>query len=178
MSCGSGTLIDPLRLRAVFGAFPTGVTTVAGLVDGEPIGLAASSFTTVSLDPPLVSVCVGAGSSSWPYLAGLPRIGISVLAEHHEEVSRAMTRAQSERFAGVPWRATDDGAVLLSEAVAWLDCSIYAEYPAGDHTIIVLAVHDVDADHTASPLVFHGSAYRTLSPELAVVVADEVGRLG
>jgi flavin reductase (DIM6/NTAB) family NADH-FMN oxidoreductase RutF len=168
MSRGPGTLIDPVRLRAVFGAFPTGVTAVAGLVGGEPVGLAASSFTSVSLDPPLVSVCVGATSTSWPGLSSLPRIGISVLAEHHEEVSRAMTRGQSERFAGVRWRATEDGAVLLSDAVAWLDCSIYAEYPAGDHTIVVLAVHDVDADHTVSPLVFHGSTYRTLSPELTV----------
>jgi len=72
------TAVEP-ELRRVYGAYPTGVAVVAGLVDGRPAGIAASSFVPVSLDPPLVSVCVAHTSTTWPLLGGLPRIGISVL---------------------------------------------------------------------------------------------------
>ncbi len=156
------TLLDPGRLRQVFGAFPTGVTTIAGCVDGEPAGLVASSFTSVSLDPPLVSVCVSAGSRTWPRLATATRIGISVLGEEHGELSAAMSRPGADRFSGVRWQTRPGGAVLLTDAIAWLDTSIYAEHIAGDHRIVVLEVHDLDAREGA-PLVFHGSRYRRLS---------------
>ncbi|BEP13118.1 flavin reductase family protein [Acidothermaceae bacterium B102] len=158
----TATLLDPRRLRDVFGAFPTGVTTVAACVDGSPAGLVASSFTSVSLDPPLVSVCIRATSRTWPRLSTASRIGISVLGEHHGELSAAMSRSGADRFSGVGWQTRPGGAVLLTDAIAWLDCSIYAEHSAGDHRIVVLAVHDLDA-RDGSPLVFHGSRYRRLS---------------
>lgn len=149
------------RLRDVFGSFPTGVTTVAACVDGAPAGLVASSFSSVSLDPPLVSVCIGASSRTWPVLATAARIGISVLGEDHEELSAAMSRPGTDRFTGLGWRTSPDGAVLLADAVAWLDCSIFAVYDGGDHNIVVLRVHDLDV-REAPPLVFHRSRYRRL----------------
>jgi flavin reductase (DIM6/NTAB) family NADH-FMN oxidoreductase RutF len=150
------------QLRHVFAAFPTGVAAVAAVIDGEPAGLAASSFVSVSLDPPLVSVCVAHTSTTWPALRSAGRLGISVLGDHQEHASRQLGSRAAKRFAGLDWRATADGAVLLSEASAWFDCSLEQEIPAGDHDIVLLRVHDLGASEVM-PLVFHGSSYRQLT---------------
>jgi len=155
-------VLDPGELRRVFGAFPTGVTAVAALLDGEPIGMAASSFTPVSLDPPLVSVCIARASRTWRTLVVAPRLGISVLSAGQEVAGRRLSARVGNRFDGLSWRATPDGAVLLDGAAAWLDCSLYAQHRAGDHDIVVLRVHDLDADQAIGPLVFHASRFRRL----------------
>lgn len=154
-----GQVHTPKELRRVFSTFPTGVTAVAALVDGVPVGLAASSFTSVSLEPALVSVCADLRSSTWPVLRGVPRLGISVLAAHQEEACRRLSSKSGDRFAALEVRATADGAVFVEGASAWLDCSIEAVYPAGDHDIIVFRVHDLDGDTAVAPLVFHGGAF-------------------
>src|SRR6202046_3982212 len=86
------------HLRRVFGAFPTGVTAVAALVGGEPVGLAASSFVSVSLDPPLVSICIGRGSRTWAQLRHAPRIGASILAAGQEQASRQLGARGADKF--------------------------------------------------------------------------------
>jgi flavin reductase (DIM6/NTAB) family NADH-FMN oxidoreductase RutF len=154
--------LPPARLRRVFGAFPTGVTAVAALVDGQPVGIAASSFTSVSLDPPLVSVCVAHTSSTWPVLRGRARLGVSVLGAHQEEACRRLAGRGTDRFAELDWRATRDGAVLVEDASAWLDCSVEQLIRAGDHDIVLLRVHELDADPAVPPLVFHASGFRRL----------------
>jgi flavin reductase (DIM6/NTAB) family NADH-FMN oxidoreductase RutF len=157
-------VFDPVHLRQVFGVFPTGVTALAAVVDGEPVGLAASSFTPVSLDPPLVSVCIAHSSTTWPVLAGATRFGVSVLAADQERACRQLSARGGDRFEALDWWSTPDGAVLLAGASAWLDCSTEAQYTAGDHDIVVLRVHDLDADHGIRPLVFHASQFRRLEP--------------
>lgn len=154
--------IDPATLRRVFGAFPTGVTALAALFGG-PVGLAANSFTSVSLDPPLVSVCVATGSQTWPLLRRAPRIGVSVLSHEQEEASRRLAARGVDRFAGLPWHPTEDGAVLLDRATAWFDCSVEREIRAGDHDIVLLRVHRLGTDPGTAPLVFHASRYRRLA---------------
>jgi flavin reductase (DIM6/NTAB) family NADH-FMN oxidoreductase RutF len=158
----TGSVPQPARLRQVFGAFPTGVTAIAALVDGVPVGLAASSFTPVSLDPPLVSVCLAHTSSTWPLLRAVGRLGISVLGDHQERLCRQLSAPTADRFAGTAWRATDRGGVLVEGASAWLECSIEQQVPAGDHDIVLLRVHDLAADPQVAPLVFHGSGFRQL----------------
>lgn len=155
-------VLDPRKLRRVFGAFPSGVTAVAALVDGLPVGMAASSFTSVSLDPPLVSVCVAHTSTTWPRLRNASRLGVSVLAGDQEQACLQLSARDGDRFAALRWSASSEGAVLLAGASAWLDCSVEAEHPAGDHDIVVLRVRDLDADHTVRPLVFHASQFRRL----------------
>ncbi|AUG80083.1 hypothetical protein CFP65_5377 [Kitasatospora sp. MMS16-BH015] len=158
--------LAPKALRQVFGAFPSGVTAVAALVDGHPVGLAASSFTSVSLDPPLVSVCADRASSTWPVLRSRPRLGISVLAaEHQDACLRLASRTAADRFAGLDWRATEAGAVVLPAAAAWFECSIDQLVPAGDHDIVLLRVHDLAATPATAPLVFHGGRFRRLAAE-------------
>jgi flavin reductase (DIM6/NTAB) family NADH-FMN oxidoreductase RutF len=154
--------LSQAQLRQVFAAFPTGVAAVAAVIDGEPAGLAASSFVSVSLDPPLVSVCVAHTSTTWPALRRAGRLGISVLGDHQEQASRQLSSRAGKRFSGLDWRATAGGAVLLSEASAWFDCSLEQEIPAGDHDIVLLRVHDLGASEVM-PLVFHGSSYRQLT---------------
>lgn len=150
------------RLRQVFGSFPTGVTVVAALVDGVPAGLAANSFVSVSLDPPMVSVCVAHTSTTWPVLRRAARLGVSVLGAHQEEAGRRLSARGVDRFASLDWRASDDGAIFLDGSSAWIDCAVEREIPAGDHDIVLLRVHDLDADPEVPPLVFHGSRYRRL----------------
>jgi flavin reductase (DIM6/NTAB) family NADH-FMN oxidoreductase RutF len=155
-------VLDPDRLRRVFGAFPTGVTAIAALIDGQPVGLAANSFATVSLNPALVSVCIAHTSTTWPVLREAPRLGISVLSAAQTGAGRQLAARTDDRFEALIWRATDDGAVLLDGASAWLECSIDQQILAGDHEIVVLRVHDLDADADVTPLVFHASQFRRL----------------
>jgi flavin reductase (DIM6/NTAB) family NADH-FMN oxidoreductase RutF len=100
-------LLSQAQLRRVFATFPTGVAAVAAVVGGEPAGLAANSFVSVSLDPPLVSVCIAHTSTTWPTLRSADRLGISVLGDHQESVSRQLSSRDSARFAGLSWRVTD-----------------------------------------------------------------------
>ncbi|MFF5925349.1 flavin reductase family protein [Streptomyces hydrogenans] len=160
----TAVLHDTTSLRAVYGAFPTGVTAIAALVDGEPAGLAASSFTTVSLAPPLVSVCVAHASGTWPVLRRAGRLGVSVLGAGQGALCRRLAGPAAERFAGAPWRADEDGAVLLDGSAAWFTCSVDDEIRAGDHDIVVLRVHDLRLDRDVDPLVFHASSFRSLLP--------------
>jgi flavin reductase (DIM6/NTAB) family NADH-FMN oxidoreductase RutF len=155
-------LLRPAELRRVFSTFPTGVTAVAATIDGTPVGLAANSFTSVSLDPPLVSLCVAHTSTTWPRLRVARRLGISVLGAHQEHACRQLSGRGQDRFTGLAWRPSQDGAVFLDGSSAWLDCSIEQEIRAGDHDIVLLRVHDLDADHEIAPLVFHGSQFRQL----------------
>lgn len=157
-------VLDSARLRRVFGAFPSGVTAIAALLDRVPVGIAASSFASVSLDPPLVSVCVAHSSTTWPVLRQAPRFGISVLSADQERAARQLSARDADRFAALAWRTTVDGAVLLDGASAWLECGIETQHRAGDHDIVVLRVHDLDADHAIGPLVFHASRFRRLHP--------------
>jgi flavin reductase (DIM6/NTAB) family NADH-FMN oxidoreductase RutF len=152
------------ELRRVFGAFPTGVTAVAALADGSPLGIAASSFTSVSLDPPVVSVCTAHSSTTWPRLRQVPKVGISVLGAHQEDACRRLGARGQDRFATLRWRATEGGAVFVEGASAWLECSVYREVTVGDHDIVLLLVHELDSDPSVAPLVFHGSRFRRLEP--------------
>jgi flavin reductase (DIM6/NTAB) family NADH-FMN oxidoreductase RutF len=155
---------DPRDLRRAFGCFPSGVTAVCGLADGAaPLGMAASSFTPVSIDPPLVSVCVQNTSTTWPRLRELRRLGVSVLAEGQDDACRRLSMKRGDRFTGVGWEAGPDGAVFVRGATVWLDCSVHSEVAAGDHLIALLQIHGLRAEQDRAPLVFHGSRFRQLA---------------
>ncbi len=154
--------LDPIRLRAAFGVFPTGVVAVAAKVDGMLIGLAASSFTSVSLEPPLVSVSVATTSKTWPELRRAEHLGLTVLAEGHGELCRQLAGPVDSRFDGVAFTLSEDGAVTLDEGLAQFDCTIYREVEAGDHVIVLLQLHSVDHAAEGQPLVFHRSGFGRL----------------
>ncbi|TYK46980.1 flavin reductase family protein [Actinomadura decatromicini] len=155
---------DVAVLRRTFGCFPSGVTAVCALVDGTPAGMAASTFTSVSLAPPLVSICVQNTSETWPRLRHAPRLGLSVLAENHNEACLRLSRKEGNRFNGVDWEARPGGGVFVLDATAWLDCRLHDEIPAGDHVIVLLEVLSLAARPETPPLVFHTSRFRRLAP--------------
>lgn len=160
-------VIGPELLRHTLSSFPTGVVGVCTLVGGVPVGMVANSFTSVSLDPPLVSVCVDNRSSTWPTLRLGQRIGVSVLAEDHGEVCWQLAARSGDRFAGVDFDVTQGGAVLLRRASAWFECVLNREIRAGDHRIVLLEVKAMDGGPSVRPLVFHGSQLHQLSPNCA-----------
>ena len=150
------------QLRRAFGSFPSGVAAVCARVDKVPVGMAASSFTSVSVEPPLVSVCIQRTSSTWPILRDRDRLGLSVLGEHHDQAVRQLASKDGDRFAGVEWDAGPQDSVFIRGSSAWLEVSLFEELPAGDHLIALLEVHGLDtAEHTL-PLIFHGSKFHKL----------------
>jgi flavin reductase (DIM6/NTAB) family NADH-FMN oxidoreductase RutF len=154
--------LDPVRLRKAFGVFPTGVVAVAAEVEGRLLGLAASSFTSVSLAPPLVSFSIANVSRTWPDLRRAVHLGITVLADHHGAAARQLAGPVETRFEGLEVASNGDGAVTLADGLAQFDATIYREVEAGDHTIVLLRLHAVEhADH-AQPLVFHRSGFGRL----------------
>jgi flavin reductase (DIM6/NTAB) family NADH-FMN oxidoreductase RutF len=159
--------LAPLTLRRAFSTFPTGVTALAAVVGGKPVGIAVSSFTSVSLEPAMVLVCVAHASTTWPVLSKVPRLGISVLAANQEKACRQLSARTGDRFAGLDWHATDQGALILDRASAWFDCRIAQKWRAGDHDVVALAVHDidVDTDNAVASLIFHASRVRALRPD-------------
>jgi flavin reductase (DIM6/NTAB) family NADH-FMN oxidoreductase RutF len=155
---------DPRALRNAFACYPSGVTALCAIVDGLPTGMAASSFTTVSLEPPLVSVCIQNSSATWQRLKDAQRIGVSVLGENHDVACRSLASKTGDRFEGLDWSAEAAGAIFIEGAAAHLDCSVYANFDAGDHEIVLLRIHALGTSPDIEPLVFHGSRLRRLSP--------------
>ena len=155
---------DQAVLRQAFGCFPSGVTACCGLIDGVPEGMAASSFTSVSLDPPLVSLCVANTSTTWPKLAPLQRLGLSVLAGAHGTVARSLASKTGHRFGGVDWVATESGAVFVHGSTLWLECSLFKRVDAGDHEIVVLQIEALAVYPDVAPMVFHRSGFHGLAP--------------
>lgn len=165
MSVAAHHTPDVDHLRRVFGAYPTGVTALAAIVDGRPVGMAASSFTSVSLAPPIVSVCIAHTSSTWPQLRRARRLGLSVLSADQRDAGRALAARDVDRFRDLRWHETFGGAVLLDDAGAWIETSIRQVVRAGDHDIVLLDVHDLERADAVAPLVFHGSTFRRLADE-------------
>ncbi|GAA3547202.1 flavin reductase family protein [Amycolatopsis ultiminotia] len=152
--------LAPARLRAAFGAFPTGVVAIAAHVDGRVTGLAASSFTSVSLEPPLVSFSVAGTSRTWPELRRAGHLGVTVLAQHHAAVARQLAGPAETRFTDLPLTVSAQGAVTLDEGVAWFDTTVERAVAAGDHTLVLLRLHSAAHADDAEPLVFHRSGFR------------------
>jgi len=152
------TELDPISLRQAFGAFPSGVVAIAAEVDGVLAGMAASSFTSVSLEPALVSFSVANTSTTWPVLRRSDRLGISVLSDHHSDVCRQLAGPAAGRFEGLQVRAASGGAVVLDDASTTYEGRVHEEIEAGDHTIVLLELDEVH-DSAGSPLVFHRSAF-------------------
>jgi flavin reductase (DIM6/NTAB) family NADH-FMN oxidoreductase RutF len=149
-------------LRDAFGHFPSGVVAIAAEVSGVRVGLAASTFVPVSLEPPLVSFCVQNTSTTWPKLKDLPKLGISVLGESHDEAAKTLAAKTGDRFAGLETVSSESGAVFIKGTGLWLESAIEQLIPAGDHIIVVLRVSEVRVDAEVAPIVFHRSAFRRL----------------
>ena len=157
------TELTPASLREAFSHFPSGVIAVAGQTGGRQLGMAASTFVPVSLEPPLVSFCVQNTSETWPRLAALPALGISVLGEAHHDAVRTLAAKTGDRFAGLQTVSSESGAIFVDGTCVWLESVVEQEVPAGDHTIVILRVRDITVHRDVAPIVFHRSGFRRLS---------------
>jgi len=154
--------LNPAALREAFSHFPSGMIAIAAELAGERLGMAASTFVAVSLDPPLVSFCVQNSSETWPKLEKLPALGISVIGEGHDEAVRTLAAKTGDRFAGLDTVSSDTGAVFVKGTCMWLESAIEQLVPAGDHTIVILRIHDIQIHADVAPIVFHRSTFRRL----------------
>ncbi len=159
----SNTELSPAVLREAFGHHPSGVIAVAAEIGGVRVGLAASTFVPVSLDPPLVAFCVQNTSETWPKLQQSPALGISVLGEAHGAAVRTLAAKTGDRFAGLETVSSAAGAVFVKDTCVWLESAIERELPAGDHTIVLLRIRDVTVHTGVSPIVFHRSGFHRLN---------------
>ncbi|MFP1682293.1 flavin reductase family protein [Alloalcanivorax sp. C16-1] len=158
----SPDVLEPRNLRTTFGCFPTGVIALCTRGPEGPVGMAISTFTSVSLAPALVSVCVQKGSRTWSQIRENGAVGVSILSADQEKICRALSSNVPDRFAQVAWSATKTGAVFVDESVAWLECVVHDELDGGDHIIALLRITGHGVASAAEPLVFHRSDFRGL----------------
>lgn len=154
---------DPLAFRQALGRFPTGVTVVtARNGDGRPCGMTVNSFTSVSLDPPLVLVCIDRAATCHGPMIEAGTFAVSVLTEEQSDLAARFAVVPSEsRFQEVDWRESPTGDPVLEGCAAWLSCTLEASYPAGDHSILVGRVEELGlGDRDA--LVFYRGGYRSV----------------
>jgi flavin reductase (DIM6/NTAB) family NADH-FMN oxidoreductase RutF len=128
--------------------------------------MVANSFTSVSLEPPLVLFCAGAESETWPRIRAAERFCVNVLGHHQRQLAVSFARKGTDRYEGVELVERAGGPPRLAGAIAHIDCRIWAEHPGGDHTIVVgevleLAVADEDAAALEQPLIFYRGGYTT-----------------
>jgi 3-hydroxy-9,10-secoandrosta-1,3,5(10)-triene-9,17-dione monooxygenase reductase component len=150
---------DSATYRTVLGHFATGVTIVTALDGDEPVGMACNSFTSVSLDPPLVLWCAAKSSATWPRMQGAQNFAVNVLDEDGEAMSRVFATKGVDRFEAVTHHRGATGAPILADALAYIDCVTEAEHDAGDHVIVVGRVVELGYATEGKPLLFYRGGY-------------------
>ncbi|MBT2368696.1 flavin reductase family protein [Streptomyces sp. ISL-10] len=149
--------------RDVLGQFATGVVLVTAETDRGPVGMAANSFTSVSLDPPIVALCMADSSTTWPSARAVGSFAVTILREDHESVCKIFATRGADRFAGGTWGRTPAGHPLLEDGLGWLDCRIDTIHRAGDHELVIAGVVEWSVAGFGRPLVFHSGSYARLA---------------
>jgi 3-hydroxy-9,10-secoandrosta-1,3,5(10)-triene-9,17-dione monooxygenase reductase component len=146
--------------RDVLGQFATGVTVVTAVHEGEPIGLTCQSFSSVSLEPPLVLFCVSRTSTTWARLRQVGHFCVNVLAGDQRPLARTMAVRGPHKFTGVDWSPGVTGSPVVAGALAHVECRIESVHPAGDHDVVIGRVLALGlGDGSAPPLLFHRGDY-------------------
>ncbi len=149
--------------RRVCGRFATGVTVVATTSpEGLPRGLTVNSFSSVSLDPPMVLVCIDSRNQLLPRLLDGTPFAINVLSTGQAELSRRFAGMVEDRFEGVAWSPGSQGAPILADALAWFECTLARAIECGDHTVLIAAVRTLQLS-SGEPLLFYDGGYRRVA---------------
>lgn len=166
--------LNPAEFRKAMGCFATGVTIITVDLDrevhGEVHGMTANAFTSVSLDPPLVLICVDQRASTHTHLQAKKRFGINILGAEQRKISDyyaspARTHERAEAEAGARFDRTAHGTPVLHGALAYLECRLHSSEEAGDHTIFIAEVEDVVV-REGEPLLFFRGKYRKVGEQL------------
>ncbi len=156
---------DNARFRQVLGHFCTGVTVVTAVDEGTPVGFTAQSFTSVSMEPPLVAMCPGSDILSWPHIRKAGVFCANILAHDQEAVCRRFATRGEDKFLGVGWQPSHvTASPVLDGVLAWVDTRIEDCHEAGDHLIVVGRVVDLEVEREASPLLFYRGGYGRFTP--------------
>ena len=150
--------IDGREFRRVLGHYPTGVTVVTAACPGGPEGMTIGSFTSVSLDPPLVSFCAGHDSDSWVRMRDVGSFCVNVLGDDQADVSITFASKTEHRFEGLATRVEATGSPVIEGCLAWVDCHLHAIHTAGDHDIVVGRVVALGTTDTADSGAGPGAA--------------------
>jgi flavin reductase (DIM6/NTAB) family NADH-FMN oxidoreductase RutF len=150
---------DPATFRRTLGHFCTGVVIVTAVDDGAPVGMTCQSFSSLSLDPPLVMFSAAHTSTSWPRIRRAGAFAVNILADDQEDLCRTFAVSGAEKFASVQWSSGALGAPLLHGCVAQIECRVESVVPGGDHDIVIGAPLAMAEDPSRSPLLFFRSGF-------------------
>lgn len=154
--------VDPSTFRAALGRFASGITIITARdAEGRDVGMTVSAFSSLSLTPPLVLVCVDHGASVAPVLETATVFAVNILSEDQEPLSRRFAEREVDRFDGVAYERGQTGVALLSGTLAHLECRTSARHVAGDHTILIGEVVSTEV-HEGNPLLYYRSGYGRL----------------
>ena len=161
------------NLRQALGSFPTGVTVVSCLDKNKnPLGFTANSFTSVSLDPQLISICIDKESFNIDSFSITKHFAVSVLSEGQQSISTTFATPNEDRFQNVEWRTEDTGSPIIENAVAWFDCNTRQVIDAGDHLILIGEIIAFDSS-PKTPLMYLRGNYVNLGLEQKMLLAME-----
>ena len=156
--------IDAGEFRRVLGHFASGVTVVTAVVDGRPAGMTIQSFTSVSLDPPLVGFLPGRDSSSWLAMKGSGSFCVNILRSAQKDLCMTMASKADDKFDGIAWEPGPTGSPVFPGSIGWIDCTVEAIHEAGDHDIVVGRVVQLEAaEDAADPLLFFKGGFGSFS---------------
>lgn len=154
--------IDEDLFKSVLARFASGITVITTRdAEGRDHGMTASAFSSLSLDPPLVLVCIANDATMAPVVGSAASFVVNILADSQEALSRRFAGKLDDRFAGVGQMRGDLGDAILDDVLAWMQCRIIARHPAGDHVIVVGAVEAAEA-RDARPLLYYRGGYAQL----------------
>ena len=151
------------EFRAVLGNFCSGITAIAAIVDGQPVGMTCQSFFSVSLAPPMIAFAPSRISTSYPTIRSAAFFSVNVLAGQQADVSAQFSQSGGDKWIGINWAPGKHGTPVIEGALAWLECSFAAEYPAGDHFIALGKVHALGSAPQLDPLLYFRSRYMSLA---------------
>lgn len=147
------------HFRKVLGHYPTGVSVITAAADGRAAAMVVGTFTSVSLDPPLVGFLPDKGSTSWPRIHESGRFCVNVLAADDAAVCKQMSAKGADKFSSVGYRLSGNGSPILDCALAWIDCDIVSISETGDHFFVLGAVRELETQRQTEPMIFLGGKF-------------------
>jgi flavin reductase (DIM6/NTAB) family NADH-FMN oxidoreductase RutF len=153
------------KFRRVLGHYPTGVCAITALeANGTPLGLIVGSFTSVSLDPPLIGFFPNKSSSSWPKIREIGRFCVNVLSDDQQHISRALAAKGKDKFKAIDYLLSPLGLPVICDSLVWIDCILDVESEAGDHLAVLGKVENLEILGSGNPMVFYKGMLCSIAP--------------
>jgi 3-hydroxy-9,10-secoandrosta-1,3,5(10)-triene-9,17-dione monooxygenase reductase component len=151
------------QFRDVLGLFASGVTVITSMSDGAPVGMTCQSFSSVSLEPPLVMFCPAKTSRAWPLMQRAGFFCVNILGRDQAAISQAMATKGTDKYDGIAWSPASTGAPLLDGVIGYVDCTVHSVHEAGDHYVVLGRVKELGFGEEGHPLLYYRGAYDTVA---------------